>query len=109
AASPPAHCSGAGRQRAVKAHIACARLPLQCRPFHVSPSQDSTMSQPSWFTEAHPSSGSSIGFRVEKLLHAEKTPFQTIEIYQTTDWGNLMVIDGCVMLTSRDNFLYHEM
>ena len=67
------------------------------------------MSTPSWFTEAHQASGSSIGFRVEKLLHAEKTPFQTIEIYQTTDWGNLMVIDGCVMLTSRDNFLYHEM
>ncbi|HEU4670439.1 MAG TPA: polyamine aminopropyltransferase, partial [Dyella sp.] len=65
--------------------------------------------QPSWFTEAHQASGSSIGYRVEKQLHAEKTPFQTIEIYQTTDWGNLMVIDGCVMLTSRDNFLYHEM
>ncbi len=65
--------------------------------------------QLSWFTEAHQASGSSIGFRVERLLHAEKTEFQTIEIYQTTDWGNLMVIDGCVMLTGRDNFLYHEM
>ena len=65
--------------------------------------------QISWFTEAHQASGSSIGFRTEQLLHAEKTPFQTIEIHQTTDWGKLMVIDGCVMLTSRDNFLYHEM
>jgi spermidine synthase len=71
--------------------------------------QEQVMSQLNWFTEAHQASGSSIGYRVEKLLHAEKTPFQTIEIYQTTDWGNLMVIDGCVMLTSRDNFLYHEM
>jgi len=62
-----------------------------------------------WFTEAHQASGSSIGFRTEQLLHAEKTPFQTIEIHQTTDWGKLMVIDGCVMLTTRDNFLYHEM
>ncbi|MDE2308035.1 MAG: polyamine aminopropyltransferase, partial [Xanthomonadaceae bacterium] len=58
--------------------------------------------QPSWFTEAHLASGSSIGFRTEQLLHAEKTPFQAIEIHQTTDWGNLMVIDGCVMLTTRD-------
>ncbi|MEO8977411.1 MAG: polyamine aminopropyltransferase, partial [Casimicrobiaceae bacterium] len=63
----------------------------------------------SWFTEAHQASGSSIGFRTEQLLHAEKTPFQTIEIHKTTDWGNLMVIDGCVMLTTRDNFFYHEM
>lgn len=67
------------------------------------------MTQLGWFTEAHQASGSSIGFRVESLLHAEKSEFQSIEIYQTTDWGNLMVIDGCVMLTSRDNFLYHEM
>jgi spermidine synthase len=62
-----------------------------------------------WFSEAHQPSGSAISFRLKEKLHAEKTPFQTIEIYQTTDWGNLMVIDGCVMLTTRDNFLYHEM
>ena len=29
--------------------------------------------------------------------------------YETTDWGNLMLSDGAVMLTTRDNFLYHEM
>src|SRR3982750_4188984 len=62
-----------------------------------------------WFSEAHESSGSAISFRITRKLASEKTPFQSIEIYQTTDWGNLMVIDGCVMLTSRDNFLYHEM
>src|SRR5699024_3306502 len=67
------------------------------------------MSESSWFTEAHQASGSSIGFRTQALLHSEKTDYQTIEIHQTTDWGKLMVIDGCVMLTERDNFLYYEM
>jgi spermidine synthase len=62
-----------------------------------------------WFTEKHEASGSSIGYRVDDKLAEASTPFQHIEIYRTTDWGNLMVIDGCVMLTSRDNFLYHEM
>ena len=62
-----------------------------------------------WFTEKHAHSGSSIGFRVTGRLHSEKTPFQTIEIYDSTDWGKLMVIDGCMMVTTRDNFLYHEM
>ena len=62
-----------------------------------------------WFTEKHEASGSSIGYRVAERLADEKTPFQRIEIYRTTDWGNLMVIDGCIMLTGRDNFLYHEM
>ncbi len=67
------------------------------------------MSSSNWFTEAHEASGSSIGFRTRALLHSEQTPFQHIEIHDTTDWGRLMVIDGCVMLTGRDNFLYHEM
>jgi spermidine synthase len=62
-----------------------------------------------WFTEAFAASGSSIGFRVKAKLHEEQSEFQKIEIFETTDWGNLMVIDGCIMLTSRDNFLYHEM
>ncbi|HEU0277546.1 MAG TPA: polyamine aminopropyltransferase [Rhodanobacteraceae bacterium] len=62
-----------------------------------------------WFTEKHEMSGSSIGYRIGGKLADEQTRFQHIEIYRTTDWGNLMVIDGCTMLTSRDNFLYHEM
>lgn len=63
----------------------------------------------SWFTEQHDYSGSSIGFRIKQRLHAEQTAFQSIEIYESTDWGNVMVIDGCMMVTTRDNFLYHEM
>lgn len=66
-------------------------------------------SEQNWFTERHDRSGSSFGLRVKERLHSEKTPFQTIEIYDTTDWGKLMVIDGCTMVSTRDNFLYHEM
>lgn len=68
-----------------------------------------TTQQPQWFDERHDYAGSSIGFRVTQRLHAETTPFQSIEIYDTTDWGKLMVIDGCTMVTTRDNFFYHEM
>ena len=63
----------------------------------------------SWFSEPHEPSGSAISFRVTKKLAEARTPFQFIEVWETTDWGNLMVIDGAVMLTTRDNFLYHEM
>ncbi|MBS0558094.1 MAG: polyamine aminopropyltransferase [Proteobacteria bacterium] len=62
-----------------------------------------------WINEEHAYSGSSIGFRVAKKLHEERTPFQAIEIWDSTDWGKLMVIDGCMMVTTRDNFFYHEM
>ncbi|HHJ13354.1 MAG TPA: polyamine aminopropyltransferase [Gammaproteobacteria bacterium] len=62
-----------------------------------------------WFTEICDEGGTALSFRIHGRLHEEQTAFQKIEIYDTTDFGKLMVIDGFVMLTSRDNFLYHEM
>ncbi|MDH5408185.1 MAG: polyamine aminopropyltransferase [Gammaproteobacteria bacterium] len=62
-----------------------------------------------WFTEVSKESGLAFSLRVNEKLHEEQTDFQKIEIYATTDFGNLMVIDGFIMLTDRDNFLYHEM
>lgn len=62
-----------------------------------------------WFTEVYAQGGTAFSLRVRRKLHAEQSPCQLIEIWETTDFGNLMTIDGFVMLTSRDNFLYHEM
>ncbi len=66
-------------------------------------------SQHKWFSEEHKDAGSAWSLIIEAHLAHAETDFQTIDIYQTRDWGKLMVIDGCVMLTTRDNFLYHEM
>ena len=62
-----------------------------------------------WYIEHFQPTGSAIGFRTTGKLDEVQSPFQKIEIYGTTDWGNLMLIDGAVMLTTRDNFFYHEM
>ncbi|HFC53823.1 MAG TPA: polyamine aminopropyltransferase [Gammaproteobacteria bacterium] len=62
-----------------------------------------------WFTEICPESGSAFSLQVKRKLHEERTPFQHIEILETTHFGTLMVIDGFIMLSDRDNFLYHEM
>ncbi|HHW4681151.1 MAG TPA: polyamine aminopropyltransferase, partial [Xylella taiwanensis] len=62
-----------------------------------------------WFIEHFQATGSAIGFRLTGKLDELQSPFQKIEIYNSTDWGKLMVIDGALMLTSRDNFFYHEM
>jgi spermidine synthase len=47
--------------------------------------------------------------KIKEKLHDEQTPYQHIEIFETEYFGTLMVIDGFVMLTDRDNFIYHEM
>ena len=67
------------------------------------------MTETTWKYENFEPTGSAIGYRVTRKLDEVQSPFQKIEIFETTDWGNLMLIDGAVMLTTRDNFLYHEM
>ena len=67
------------------------------------------MTQPTWMYENFEPTGSAIGYRVTRKLDEVQSPFQKIEIYDSTDWGKLMLIDGAMMLTTRDNFLYHEM
>lgn len=62
-----------------------------------------------WFTEICEEAGSAFSIRIREKLHEEQTGFQRIEVFATEGFGNLMVIDGSVMLTARDNFIYHEM
>jgi len=62
-----------------------------------------------WFTEIAADTGTAFSLKIKDLLHEEQTPYQKIEIYDTEQFGKLMVIDGCTMLSTRDNFLYHEM
>ena len=47
-----------------------------------------------WFIEHFSHTGSAIGFRTTGKLDEVQSPFQKIEIYDSTDWGKLMVIDG---------------
>ncbi len=62
-----------------------------------------------WFTERCKEGGSAFSLMIREKLHDEHSDYQRIEVYATETFGNLMVIDGFVMLTARDNFLYHEM
>ncbi len=62
-----------------------------------------------WFTESATEIGTAFSLATSSLLHQEKSAYQNIEIYQTKTFGNLMVLDGFIMLSTRDNFLYHEM
>lgn len=62
-----------------------------------------------WFTEVFDSHGSAFSLKVTEKLLDVQSQYQHLEVYATETYGNLMVLDGCVMLTDRDNFLYHEM
>ena len=60
-----------------------------------------------YFLEEHPGQGSAFGLKIKAKLHEEQTPYQKIEIYETENYCNMIRIDGFIILTSLDNFLYH--
>ena len=62
-----------------------------------------------WFTEKNEELGLAFSLLIKEKVHSEQSAFQKIEIYDTKTFGTLMVIDGFVMLSDRDNFIYHEM
>ncbi len=67
------------------------------------------MNSSEWFTEQHADAGSAFSLKIKQKLHEEQSEFQHLEIYETETFGNLMIIDGCTMVSTRDNFFYHEM
>ncbi|TSA41260.1 MAG: polyamine aminopropyltransferase [Methylococcaceae bacterium] len=67
------------------------------------------MNTTQWFTEQLPNAETAFSLSIKNKLHEEQSTFQHIEIYDTHGFGKLMVIDGCTMVSTRDNFFYHEM
>ncbi|PLX89144.1 MAG: spermidine synthase [Desulfuromonas sp.] len=61
-----------------------------------------------WYTEKH-TDHSGITLRIKKTLFSGKSPFQQLDIVETEDFGRMMLLDGLVMVTERDEFVYHDM
>lgn len=62
-----------------------------------------------WVTEICEEGGSAFSLKGGRRVFEEQTPFQKIEVFDTGSYGKLMRIDGFNMLSSFENFLYHEM
>lgn len=61
-----------------------------------------------WYTEKQtPNVG--ITCKISKTLHTEQTPFQSMDVIDTEQFGRMLVLDGMVMTTIKDEFVYHEM
>lgn len=61
-----------------------------------------------WYTEKH-SENVGITMKVSKTLFSGESEFQKLEIVETLDYGKMMLLDGLVMVTERDEFVYHDM
>ena len=44
-----------------------------------------------------------------RQLHSEQSDFQRIDVFESEEYGRFLTLDGYVMLTEKDEFIYHEM
>lgn len=61
-----------------------------------------------WFTEKH-TKHVQLSIQVDKQLYSGQSDFQRIDIFESPEFGRFLTLDGYMMLTEKDEFIYHEM
>ena len=61
-----------------------------------------------WYTEEH-TKNVRFSIKVDKQLVSVKSDFQRIDIFESQEFGRFLTLDGFMMLTEKDEFIYHEM
>jgi len=61
-----------------------------------------------WYTERH-TANAGLTLRIRETLFVSKSRYQTVEVLDTEEYGRLLLLDGLVMTSQRDEFIYHEM
>ena len=61
-----------------------------------------------WFSENH-TPNVKISIRVDRQLYSGKSEFQRIDVFDSPEFGRFLTLDGYMMLTEKDEFIYHEM
>ncbi len=61
-----------------------------------------------WFSEYH-TPNVKLAIRVDRQLYAGQSEFQRIDVFESPEFGRFLTLDGYMMLTEKDEFIYHEM
>lgn len=61
-----------------------------------------------WFTERH-TPNVKFSIRVDRQLFTGQSEFQRIDVFESKEFGRFLTLDGYMMLTEKDEFIYHEM
>lgn len=64
---------------------------------------------PFWFREPRTSKGCTLELKATRIVHAQRSEYQAIVIFDTEDHGRVLTLDGLVMTSESDEFMYHEM
>lgn len=61
-----------------------------------------------WFSERH-TPNVKLSIRVDRQLFSGQSELQRIDVFDSPEFGRFLVLDGYMMLTEKDEFIYHEM
>lgn len=61
-----------------------------------------------WFSERH-TPNVKLSIKVDKQLFSGQSDFQRIDVFDSIEFGKFLTLDGYMMLTEKDEFIYHEM
>jgi len=61
-----------------------------------------------WFTERH-TQNAQFSIKVDRQLYSGQSEFQRIDVFESKEFGRFLTLDGYMMLTEKDEFIYHEM
>ncbi|MDD3839484.1 MAG: polyamine aminopropyltransferase [Clostridia bacterium] len=61
-----------------------------------------------WYTEEH-TKDAKFSIRVKQHIFSHKSQFQQLDVFDTFEFGRMFTLDGLIMLTEKDEFIYHEM
>ena len=61
-----------------------------------------------WFSEMQ-TPDVKMSIRVNRQLYSGKSEFQRIDVFESPQFGRFLTLDGYMMLTERDEFIYHDM
>ncbi|MGF7144000.1 spermidine synthase [Anaerotaenia torta] len=61
-----------------------------------------------WYSEQH-TEHVKLSLKVRKQLYGGQSDFQHIAVLDTVEFGRALTLDGCLMVTEKDEFIYHDM
>ena len=61
-----------------------------------------------WFSELH-TGNVKLSIKIEKQLFSGESEYQRIDVFESREFGRFLTLDGYMMLTEKDEFIYHEM
>jgi spermidine synthase len=61
-----------------------------------------------WYTEQH-SENVRFSIKVDRQIYSAQSPFQRIDIMESQEFGKFFTLDGLMMVTEKDEFIYHDM